>query len=206
MIGVKRGGAHRSRRFVFRNYDSMAEIEEIARAADWSKGRHRPADPDRGVAALTRWELFPGLRVEYTQDLALESAFSIAVSSLGEELLGNPVTLFSAYPGILDFEELLAEHDATESPDSRSVAVTRLGLGAPLEVDRRFSSRIEQCAFSADDVVREGALWGIIYSEWADVFRETLHRIAKNDSDPFLRDLAGGALTAMDRVVVEGGA
>jgi hypothetical protein len=174
----------------------------VAKASGWEKVRDRRVNAAQNVSLLLTWELLPGIRVTYTEEESLESSFVMATSSLDEESLRNPVTLFSVHPEVLSLEDLLSELDSSNSPDRRSVAVTRLGVGAPLKVDDRLFSRIEQCAFSEENIVREGAVWAIIYSEWF-AFRETLRSISENDSDQFLRELASGAITALERVSAE---
>lgn len=203
MRAIERPGGHRSRRYVFREFDSLSEVQLIARGSDWQKVLDRPADPERGIPLHVKWELLPGLRISYKEDEGIESSYVMVTSTLGEKSVDAGSAVFEVHPKVVTFDQLISDADSAVDSQDKGIAVVRLGLGAPLEVDDRFVERINRSVQSSDEHVREGALWAINYTEWP-IFRRTLREISMKDSDPFLREFAEGTLTAFDRLGLEG--
>ncbi|MEU8837347.1 hypothetical protein [Streptomyces sp900116325] len=200
MIGVKRQQAYRSQRFLFERFCSRSNMDNLARGADWRTVTDRKADQEQGIPAFAAWELLPGLRVTYTEDYVMGSSFAVAISYLGEESLRTPIAFLSAHPNTLSPEDLITDFDSSSTdPRKMSAAVVRLGLGAPLEEDERFSRRIIQCIGSSEADVRESAVWASMCSEWVG-FRDELVRVAEGDDDLFLRELATEAVEKLDGI------
>ncbi|MFK0293010.1 hypothetical protein ACIQU6_21390 [Streptomyces sp. NPDC090442] len=148
-----------------------------------------------------KWEVRPGLIVSYTEKTAIGTSFVMAASSLGAAEVEGSVAVFVAHPLVMKFDDLLASHDGSGNPAEQGSALARLGLGAPIEPDDRFVSRLQAGAFAEHGAVREGALWGMAYAEWS-VFREPLRQASLTDSDDFLKKVASTALQAFDRIGV----
>ncbi|MEV0650305.1 hypothetical protein AB0I28_34095 [Phytomonospora sp. NPDC050363] len=200
---VQRPGGFRSRRFVFAAPRASAEVRAVAAAAGWQPTVDRPASPDGGKPLLLGWEPLPGLAVTYTEKPAVETCFVMAASALGAAEVEGCVSVFAAHPFVRGRRELLGPCDSADTTAALGVALARAGLGAPVEADEGFVRRLESGAFHDDPAVREGALWGMAYAEWA-VFRPTLATAAEEDGDEFLRRVAASALRAFDAVGVPG--
>lgn len=198
---IERPGGFRSRRFVFRGLHFAEEVRNIAGAAGWRLTLDQAATPAGDTPLLITWEAQPGLTVSYTEKSAIETSFAMAASPLGAAEVEGCVAVFAAHPDVLTFDELIELCDAADSPPVRGMTLARAGLGAPIEVDERFSERLEAGAFANDGAVREGALWGMAYAEWPQ-FRPALQEAAQGDPDGFLRRVAASALRAFDQIGV----
>ncbi|RKT84586.1 hypothetical protein SAMN05421805_103522 [Saccharopolyspora antimicrobica] len=200
---IQRKDGFRSRRFVFGSRDSFPVVADIARTSGWKQLLKRPTDQPRADMMSVRWEvdaeIDPGLRITFTEDAAIDSAYVLATSPLGPPQRVKTVTrVFAAYWGVLSFDDLIVEVD-TATADALPLAVLRAGLGAPAHRDERFVERISACAAAEEDSVREAALWAMTYAEWP-VFRPVLREVAAGDPDEFLRKMASGVLSSYDRI------
>lgn len=202
MKAIARPGGHRSRRYVFRCFDALPEVELIARGSDWVKILDRPADLRRGIVRHVKWEILPGLRVSYKEEDGIHSSFVMITSVLGGQSVGTAASVFEVHPGVLHFEELVEGMVSANDSETRGVAVARLGLGAPLAADERIVELIRQKTCDKDPYVREGALWAITYTEWP-VFRTVLRRVSAEDSEPYLREFAARTIDSFDRLGLE---
>ncbi|MGW2866783.1 hypothetical protein [Kitasatospora sp. NPDC001225] len=199
---IKRPGGHRSRRYIFRKQNSLPVMELITEWPSWDQVAYRPADAERGTPLQATWEILPGLTVTYIEEDTIRSSFAMVTSRLGPETAGMAVAVFEVHPEVVTVDELIAELDSARGTDDEAVAVARAGLGAPLEPDERLVQRISSSLRSADDVVREGALWAVSYSEWP-IFRKAVRQLAESDPNTFIKEFAAGVLDAFDRFGLE---
>jgi hypothetical protein len=102
------------------------------------------------------------------------------MSSVGEHPVLSVAPTLEALPGVLSFDELLREVEATTGGLERGVAVIRCGIGAPLAIDERFVEVMTSAARHSESVVREGAVWAITYTEWPELWG-VLEEFAKRD-------------------------
>jgi len=197
MMAIKRPGGHRSRQFVSRTFDASADMEELAQAFLWRRISERPADPARDIKHRIRWEVFPGVDVTYLEDPAVASSYSIVTSTVGAPPVDSVSAVLEAAPHVLLPDELIGDVESAADPEALSIAIVRLGLGAPEQPDDRFVERISAAADDPSDLVREAAIWAMTFAEWP-VFRTTLTRLKHGDPDERIRGLAEAALEALE--------
>jgi hypothetical protein len=196
---IQRSGGHRSRRYLLRDPSPLSTVDALLTGSGWSRIAVRQADHGQGLPLLAMWELFPGLRVRYSEDELPETCYAMITSTLGARSVVSASAVFEVHPAVVGFATLLSELDDASDGYDLGVAIARAGLGAPLEEDARLTGAVLRCVASENSQVREGALWAISYAEWP-CFRRTLAQVSAGDSEPFLRDLAAGTLRSFDQV------
>lgn len=199
---IKRPGGHRSRRYIFRKQVSLADMELIARGSSWARVADQPADAEHGIPLVVKWEIIPGLNVTYTEEDSIRSSFAMVTSRLGPEPADMAVAVFEVHPEVIPVDELISELDSARGTADEALALARAGLGAPLEPDQRLVQRISSSLKSADDRIREGALWAVSYSEWP-TFRDAVRQLTETDPDTFIREFSAGVLDVFDRLGLE---
>jgi len=95
------------------------------------------------------------------------------------------------------FDELLFAVDNACEAIELARAILRAGLGAPVRFEERFFVRIKQAAENPEPVVREMALWAMVYPGWSQ-FRPVLKQVVEQDPVEAIREQAEEILIAFD--------
>jgi hypothetical protein len=88
---------------------------------------------------------------------------------------------------------------ASNDIDDKVDAVLYLGTGSPPEPRKNVSDRLLAALDDNDDDVRNAAIVGAGFTDWADVFRDKLTEMAKKDSNATARKRARVVLDRWDK-------
>ncbi|GGK74525.1 hypothetical protein [Mangrovihabitans endophyticus] len=178
-------GSVHSRRFVLPAESGFDTVNGLA--DDVGAGKVRDASPV-AVAGLIRevtWRLSPSNFLHYGLDAPTHRSY-VQVTGSEDEAVAEFSGIVSEYLDVADDDALISAADAARTVDERREALIVLGMGAPLTVDTRFASRLDEGLHDNAESVREGALYGAAYALWPPLMT-SVRRMAADDPAEAIR-------------------
>lgn len=183
----------RSRRLVLRPGVGEEEVHEFAADLQYPTQSDTPADDDRMEPRQIIWHADNGAVIAYREDIYSGLPCVIIMAESPEDLL-RYVDLFESRVDVWTIPELLHEVDVSEDPYDLSEAVLRMGLGAPVEYQEEFFSRIHDGLRDEHEGVVRAALLAVTYEPWEQylpIVRELLDHDVDDDVKHVARQIIG---------------
>lgn len=189
-------GDYRSMRWVLKSPRSEAELGHHAERKDWRLiGRTFP-DAEMRVNYEVVWMTDDAVTFHYVEDEIAAHSFVF--------FKGREATLVDSYADeagreleVWQLEETVRAVDAASDPRQLGLALLRMGLAAPYMYNEAVSARLLKNAEDPEDNLRNIAVWAMSYSPYPQ-YRATLRRLAVDDPNGEIRDLASATLRAFD--------
>jgi len=188
-----------TRRLVLHGCPARQQAEQFAQSRGW-RLLSESFDTTAGASIELIWGIGPRIAFYYVENAVSDDC---CVGLAGEDrdaaarLLPSLVESFDVWT----VEGLLDAIDGAEGPVASARAIMRAGLGAPVEYDERFFSRLRDAAEHSEPMVREIALCAMVYPGWPQ-FRPILRRAAEFDPVERVAERATYILEGFDRAGV----
>jgi hypothetical protein len=189
---------HQSDRLVLGRSPQDDAVEELASEEGWQ----RVEEVTEAGARQVLWAVGPGSSLTYVEDPVSHNAYAVLVSEDREEF-ERVLDVIREELMPMERRALLTSIDEAREPLARARAVIRAGLGAPVQYDEEFFTRIREAFGSSETWVREAAVWATAYSPWPQ-YRPLLAAVAESDPEEKLRSDAAAILAGFDAEGVEG--
>ena len=190
-------GERISRRYILRRYPDLESVERYAQERKWSLISEAAENQDRGIKHEVRWLTPTTITLHYEDDYISQQSYAYFAGDDFNALPGLVADLTEALqPWSLD--ELLQAIAGARTGPERARAVLRAGLGAPMEFDQEFFDAISECMTAEEAPLRAAGVLASGASPWAQ-FRPPLERIASEDPEAEVREMAQATLRAYDR-------
>jgi hypothetical protein len=187
---------HRSDRLVLKQPHAESEVQAFADELGWPRMGEQDEDLAIGQSREVMWGAGTALSLHYVEDPVSRNGYAMAWG-VKESAVIALAGMAAARLDVWSPAELFAAVDAADTPEGRTAAVLRLGLGAPDAFDRGFFDRITTAMADPDTGVREAAIHATVFSPYPQ-YRDALRRTAAGDPDPDRRVNASIVLDSFD--------
>lgn len=183
-------------RYVLRSQRGPEIVEDFARQYGWPRVSEAQEDQARGIRREIRWLTQTTLMLQYEVDYISGQSYVYFSGDDFETLPSLVESLASSLQFWTRDDLLRAVDDATSDPN-KGKAVLRAALGAPMEFDAEFFNRINGCMTAGEPALRNVGLLAAGAASWAQ-FRPVVERIATEDPEAEVREMARSVLSAYD--------
>jgi hypothetical protein len=125
---------------VLRQHALESDMEKFAATLGWPHRETTLADFDQGISREVVWYATPEITLHYFEDEESECGY-VMVTGRDPDVVRATSELVESGLNTWRLDELADSVDRALAPEDRARAVTRAGLGAPQELDRRFNDR-----------------------------------------------------------------
>jgi hypothetical protein len=189
-------------RYILRDFPAREQVEEFADANEWPLVSEAPGDPERYVSKHTIWLTPTTITLDYEEEYVSQHAYAYY---RGRDLEAIPELVGKLEDALHPWtrEELLSAVSNSRTGPERARAVMRAALGAPLEFDQEFFEAVKSCMEAHDAPLRNAAAFAAGSASWPQ-FRPLLERIASQDPEMEVREMAQGVLRAYNKFRIGG--
>lgn len=184
-------------RYILRSYPGLDSVERYVQEKEWSLISEAKENQALGVKHEIRWLTPTTITLHYEEDYISRQSY---VYLAGDDFDSLPMLVADLTESLKPWsraELLQAIGDARTGPE-RARAVLRAGLGAPMEFDQEFFDAISACMTADEIPLRDAGILAAGASQWPQ-FRPALERIAAEDPEAEVRDMAQATLRAYDK-------
>lgn len=181
---------HISRRMLIPEGKTSEDVFELADAIDAEMVEDLAHPIENGIIREVTWRMFPGVFLQFAEDIRSLSSFVVVAGDSGEEV-SHYAARVASYLGAPTFDELfeVANRDERQTLDERYRAILRLGIGAPAVVDMRLVNFLHERISNPIPNIRAAVIFSMRYAFWRE-FQPLLRKIVDVESDPGLREEA----------------
>ncbi|GAA3636078.1 hypothetical protein ACG5V6_09455 [Streptomyces chitinivorans] len=178
-----------SRKYLMSPRSDENEVAAVADKLGWGLIGEFSEDVSRLASREFVWGEGEELMLHYREDVITKSPCAFITGS-DERRVDRVAHFLETQIRPASLEDLLDAAEAVQNlPEDYSLAVLRLGLGAPAYFDERFAARIQDAAWSSNVEVRKAAAWATSYVEWVQ-FVPMLTKMAEEDPSEEVRRVA----------------
>jgi hypothetical protein len=184
-------------RYILRGYPGLDSVEGYVQEKGWSLISEAKEDQAHGVKHQVVWLTSTTITLHYEEDYISRQSY---VYLAGDDFDALPMLVADLTESLQPWSrtELLKAIRAARTGPELARAVLRAGLGAPMEFDQEFFDAISACMLADEIPLREAGILAAGASPWPQ-FRPALERIAAEDPETEVREMAQAALRAFDK-------
>lgn len=178
-----------SRKYLLPATSTADDVGNFAEQLGWPRLASMPENAENMESHECIWGKDEGLLLHYRQDFITKSPCSFATGS-SQDRVNRLAHFIEQHFNPATPEELLEAAEHFRELDSEfSIAILRLGLGAPEKFDERIASLILEATRHSNPEVRNSAVWATSYIYWPQ-FIPILYDLADHDSSRRVRSAA----------------
>src|SRR6185436_1314037 len=178
---------NRWRRLIIKNPKGSLPLIEQADEDRWMFQGRINRDPKKNIPKELIWATSDNrATVHYVEDELVKFPYIVVKGDGWKEVASS----ISRSIDVFSEDELVEMVEKAGSREEKTLAIARLGVGAPDEFDPRFFQLLEKALSDPDPEVRRTVVWVNGYTGWPQ-FRQLLEKMAKADPDERVREEAG---------------